>query len=183
MAILLMLPVTIYSIEKFTGYFSYGELARRVAILKSLSDISPDAVSPNPELDRIYRETVHELSKTSDHTISIMEIPKLITSVTSSYSDSIVSDLISFLGGALIWIVVAIVVMIQARHSPSGITGSTVGAVLLSLLLAIGAGMFLVYIQVLSNPWGKFFVGIITQLFIIFSLATRGRKKIATSTD
>ncbi len=183
MAILLMLPITIYSIEKLTGYFSYGELARRVAILKSLSDINPDVVSPNQELDRIYQEAIHELSRTSDHTLSIVEISKIIASATPGYSDSIVSDLLSFLGGALIWIIVAIVVMIQAYHSPGGITGSTAGAVLLSLLLAASAGMIFMYIPVLFNPWVNLFVGTIAQLFIIFSLAARGRKKIAISTD
>ncbi len=137
---IVLIVVSIFSVEVLTGWNHYHNVERRINVLKDLYELSESGLRNDKDLNAIYEEIVSDVTNRKEYQFTFPSI---------SISSFNWSNVVKFLGGAVLWIALLIA-------GAMGQFGKERANIILSVitfaLFAFGFGYLGVVIPTIYNP-------------------------------
>lgn len=147
------------------NFFYYDRIETRINNLSSLVTISGKTLQETPQLLDEYNSILAEISSAQEKRLSI---------VANNAENSIFEYWVKFVSGALLFIVIGIIALVQREKNSRNTFISFLKNQLLAFILAITIAVFLGYvfaqIPVVGSVWVNAIITPILQLTIAFLL-------------
>ncbi|EIE03477.1 hypothetical protein [Leptospira licerasiae] len=153
----LLLIVGLFIFESISGYFYFNRVENRVNSLKELASIDINRLKADPELDKLYKQTVIELKIYQIRSIS--SIPFEIQS--SLFGDqNLWTQILKFITGGFLWFLILLVPLFNEEEK------NRIGGVIVMGCIGIIFGFIGILIPSIS-PWVNYIGYPFAQLTII----------------
>jgi hypothetical protein len=143
--------------EYFTGFNYYRSLEKKVKLLKELHTLAQDDIAQNQDLNRVYQETIEELSSRK---VSSLTLPSVVFASSVTFWKAV--------SGASIWALFAIL----ALFGVFGREKKAAGTIILGIV-AILFGYLGTIIPTIHNPLVNYFAFPVIQLAILLLLGSK----------
>ncbi|RHX83555.1 hypothetical protein [Leptospira stimsonii] len=157
----LMCVAGLFIFESVSGYFYFNRVENRVNNIKVLSSIDSNRINSDPELNKLYQQTITELQTYQIRSIS--SIPFEIQSSIFSDQD-LWSNILKFITGASLWIIILMIALFSEDQENR--------IAMVTFIAFIGALFGYIGIQITSiSPWVNYIGYPFGQLLVILLIA------------
>ncbi|TEU15132.1 MAG: hypothetical protein E3J21_13990 [Anaerolineales bacterium] len=157
--------------EHLTGHFYYGRLEKKIALLKELQLIANEGIASNQELYPIYQSAVEELTHYEVRGLPFPPLPSV------SFGDPVTWG--KAISGASVWLLFLIVGVSSDVKKAGRISGATIGAAVLVIIIATVFAWVGTIIPTIFSPWVNY-IGFPAIQSALFFLLFRKKKPAGT---
>ncbi len=161
----LILLVSLWIYESYTGHFFYQTIEKRVVLLDKLYSLEDGGLDTNSTLYPIFHSTVKQLTKHNDFNIQFPSLAKI---------DPL--RLFKAISASSIWILILIVGVTSEIRKDKKFTGTTIGVGLVLGFIVYVVGWLGSIIPTLGNPWVNYLAIPIAQVILMSLLMRMGKK-------
>jgi hypothetical protein len=171
--VLTLVLLGVLGFERITGQFYFSRLERKITLLNELKQLKDMGVTQDPELNKIYQDTVDELESFS--------VKQTVTATSGGIDFSNPETIGKAVSGAFLWLIVFIFGISGEIRKNKKITWSTIGLGIFILLIALLFAWIGVIIPTIISPWFNYIVFPVLQVALLIYISVKSVKPVATT--
>jgi hypothetical protein len=173
--VLMLVFLGVLGFERVTGQFYFSRLERKITLLNELKQLKDAGITQDPELNKIYQDTVNELESFS------VKQSVSITPGGIDFSNPVTIG--KAIGGASFWLLVFVLGISADIRKNKKITWTTIGMGIFILLIALLFAWIGAIIPTIISPWVNYIGFPIFQISLLIYLSVKSAKPAVPSTN